>query len=60
VDSRQRLALHFGWEPTTVLILAAGATVRDPDDRVLAMLGARSASIRGNESARGQQYESNR
>jgi len=32
-------------------ILSAGAAVLDPDQRVIAMLGARSAALRGNTVA---------
>jgi hypothetical protein len=40
--------------PVPAALLAAGATVMDPDERVIAMLGARSGLVRGNAVANDQ------
>jgi hypothetical protein len=42
--------------PVPPEVLAAGAPITDPDERVIAMLSARSALARGNGAASANQY----
>jgi len=53
------MTMHYGHHeehhrPIPADILAVGAAVIDPDERVMAMLGARSGSVRGNAVATGR------
>ncbi|HEY0705764.1 MAG TPA: site-specific integrase [Polyangia bacterium] len=58
INMTMRYAHHVKEQhrPVPATILAAGATIMDPDERVVAMLGARSGFVRGKRSALSQQH----